>query len=152
MPAITWNGTYSVGIRKIDRQHHRIIDILNELYDLDRSRERQQLQHIFTLLRDYVQEHFGDEELLMREAGYPGLEHHKQEHARFIDTICEYHRDYLKGRRLVLINVYNVIWDWLVSHVLTEDRKLGEFRAGRRLGTRAARVPPVPVAPTGDVT
>ncbi len=127
MAAITWSRSFSVGIRKLDQQHRRIVTVLNQLYELDRARERELLASVFTQLRDYMLVHFHDEESLMHQREFPSAAEHQREHARFTETICDYHREFLAGHRIALINVYNVIWDWLVGHVLVEDRALGAW-------------------------
>ena len=47
---VEWNPAYSVEIRKIDRQHRKILEIINELSSLDRGQQRETMKKVFTEL------------------------------------------------------------------------------------------------------
>ncbi len=128
MLALEWEERYNVGIRRMDRQHRQVLAILNDLYNLDsRQVRREKLGRIFDRLRYYIQRHFWEEEALMRANGYPGYELQKLEHHRFIDQVCAYQQDFVKGRRLAEINLFNAVWDWFAGHILRVDKEYGPF-------------------------
>ena len=124
---IDWNAKYDTGVRRIDRQHKQIVDIINRLYDLDRTKEEAVMKDVFAKLMKYFETHFRDEEGMMLKGGYPGYPLQKSEHDAFIDTICGYHREFLKGQSLVPINVFNAVWDWFAHHIMKIDMQFTPY-------------------------
>jgi hemerythrin len=62
---------------------------------------------------------------------YPEYPEQKREHEEFIDRICEFQKEFLKRRPVVLINLFNFVWDWFARHVLEMDKKYqAYFSAG----------------------
>jgi hemerythrin-like metal-binding protein len=124
MAVITWDRKYDVGVRKIDRQHKKIVDILNYLYDLqDSDISTKDIQKVFDELRDYIQKHFEEEEKYILENSCPDIDTQKTEHTKFIDTVCSYQRDLYKHKTFNYINLFNYIWDWLAHHILVVDKE-----------------------------
>src|SRR5208283_4095073 len=78
---IAWSGRYSVGISRIDTQHQRLVDLINELHAAMLAGEGDSaLAKILDGLAGYAVSHFATEETLMKKFGYPGYEQHKAEH------------------------------------------------------------------------
>jgi len=124
MGIIQWNKKYEVDVRKIDRQHRRIVDILNRLYDLQENDMRsKELQKIFDDLRKYIVTHFKTEETYLKKLDCPDYDLQKKEHDNFIDTICSYQKDFFKEKPLTVINLFNYVWDWFSHHILAVDKK-----------------------------
>ena len=124
MGIIKWDSKYEVNVRKIDRQHRKIVDILNRLYDLqETASDRRKMEKIFDDLRAYIATHFRTEEEYLKKISCAGLDLQKKEHAAFIDMVCAYQKDYFKERPLPLINLFNYVWDWFANHILNVDRK-----------------------------
>ncbi len=121
-----WYDQYSVHIRRMDHQHRKILSILNKIYYLE-DNDRRSLESIFRGLEGYIHRHFADEEALLLLHGYPGYEEQKQEHERFIDEICGYRKEFIKGRTPVMINMFNTIWDWFSRHILLQDKRYEPF-------------------------
>ena len=121
-----WYDQYSVHIGHMDRQHRKILTILTRIYYLD-TNDRRSLEQVFDGLKAYSRRHFTDEEGLMRFHGYPGFEEQKREHERFIDVICDYQKQFAKGKMPVLINMFNDIWDWFARHILVLDKRYEPF-------------------------
>lgn len=120
---LAWDQKYSVGIRKIDSQHKRVVGILNQLRWISKDKEEKELKSIFEQLKGYIETHFQQEEDLMLEYQYPGYQEQKSEHEAFIDRFCEYERDILKRRKMVVINIFNFLADWFTNHILKVDMK-----------------------------
>ena len=124
MGIIKWDSKYEVHVKKIDRQHRKIVDILNKLYDLQEiAADSQKIEKIFDDLRNYIVEHFKTEEEYLKKIECDGFDRQKEEHNAFIDTICNYQRDYFKEKPLAVINLFNYVWDWFAHHILTVDKK-----------------------------
>ena len=93
MSRIEWSDNYATGINVIDGQHKRIIDYINQLNDINVSRDKGQLQQLLYNLFDYTLSHFAFEESLMEEAGYDGSSIHKNTHDAFRKKIQEMVKD-----------------------------------------------------------
>lgn len=124
MGIIQWNSKYEVHIRKIDRQHRKIVAILNKLFDMqEMAASRRDIQKIFDDLREYIVSHFKTEEKYLREIECTEYDLQKEEHNAFIDKICLYQKEYFKEKPMALINLFNYVWDWFANHILTVDKK-----------------------------
>ena len=135
MPAISWENKYSVKIKKIDKQHKKIISILNDIYDLNQQEKPQEfVGKILQDLIEYIKYHFSTEEGYMIKYEYPDIEEQKREHEKFIDKICEFQKEYLKHRSITIVNLFNFIWDWFAHHILTVDKKLLPFFQQKGVG------------------
>jgi len=125
-----WYDQYSVHNGHMDRQHRKILKILNRIYYLE-AEDRNSLEQIFRGLEAYIHRHFTDEENLLRLHDYPGYEEQKREHERFIDEICSFRKEFVKGRTPVMINMFNSIWDWFARHILLLDKRYEPFLKAR---------------------
>lgn len=120
MAHIIWSNDLSVGIEIIDSQHKRIVDYLNELDDARLKHSREVVGGVIEDLIDYTQSHFGFEETLMEEAGYPYVNAHKKIHELFIRRINEYHDRFKLGDD-VTEELHRTLTNWLVNHIKRED-------------------------------
>lgn len=124
MAVIQWDSRYSVDVRQIDRQHRKIIDILNGIYSLQNvEKDAKELQKVFDKLRGYILRHFKAEEAYLAERGCEEIELQRSEHEAFIEKVCSFQQDFLKRKPLTIINLFNYVWDWFAHHILTVDKK-----------------------------
>jgi hemerythrin len=125
-----WRDSLLIGVDKIDLQHRKLVGIVDEVMAACiEERGRDVVEKALDFLLNYTKEHFEDEEALQAEVGYPGLEAHKRIHDQFIMTASALMNDFMeKGPRPTLVKTLNVtLVDWLVNHICTEDKKIGEF-------------------------
>jgi len=124
MAIIKWQEKYEVKVKKIDRQHRKIVDILNKLYNMQEiAADPRKMEKIFDDLRAYIATHFKTEEAYLKEIGCTEFNQQKEEHNAFIDTVCSYQKEYFQEKPLALINLFNFVWDWFAKHILTVDKK-----------------------------
>ena len=121
---ITWKKKFDTGIKRIDKQHRKIVEILNTLLSLQDTADHKKINKVFEDLRNYIIEHFRDEEEYMEIHGYAGLEQQKKEHGLFIIKLVDYQEKYLQYNSFTSINVLNFVWDWFSGHILGTDQKL----------------------------
>jgi len=122
---IEWDDSkLSVGIEAIDTQHKKWVDIMNELDDAILSMKGQKvLGKIFSEMVEYVHYHFAEEEKLMKELDYVGLDEHKKIHDIFRKRVEKYQRDFQSGELLLCSQVMSTLKNWLVDHIMVEDKK-----------------------------
>ncbi|MDR3323528.1 MAG: bacteriohemerythrin, partial [Zoogloeaceae bacterium] len=93
MARIAWNDSLSVGIEVIDKQHLRIVDYINEIYDIMQTKGAEKRTRLASVLNDaidYTESHFGFEESMLEEAGYPYLKAHSRVHQLFVRRVLDY--------------------------------------------------------------
>jgi hemerythrin len=124
MSLIEWNARLSLGIDEIDTQHRKLIELIN---DLDRAMEQGKGKAVIGRTIDglvaYTQFHFGAEEKLMTECGYPGVERHKLDHVAFVKKLIDFKYGYAKGQIGLSIAVMSFLSNWLTGHIQGTDRQ-----------------------------
>ena len=121
MEIIQWSPTLETGIDVIDQQHKRIVDYINALRIAQVKGDRGAVAKTIDDVIDYTQSHFGFEEALMEDAGYPLLNAHKRVHALFIRRVAVLHQRFKSGEDIAQ-DLHNVLARWLITHIQTEDR------------------------------
>lgn len=127
---VAWYPALAVGVREVDEQHQEIFRRVDALIQaLMAGRGAKELAPLFGFLGEYVVDHFGAEEALMRVHRYPLRAEHEAEHRRFVEDFTalrsEYDREGATGFLLVKVN--NRVSQWLTAHISRTDRELGSF-------------------------
>ena len=121
MEIIQWRPTLETGIDVIDQQHKRIVDYINALRIAQVKGDRGAVAKTIDDVIDYTQSHFGFEEALMEDAGYPLLNAHKRVHELFMRRVAVLHQRFKSGEDIAQ-DLHNVLARWLITHIQTEDR------------------------------
>lgn len=124
----SWNDSYSVGIIKIDTQHKRLFQLIDDLNNaMAEGKGKEIMGKVLNELVLYINTHFKSEEALMTEYGYPDYEFHKSEHEKYTQDVQKFHADYLAGKSVLSVQIMNFLRNWLVDHIAIKDKKLGAF-------------------------
>lgn len=127
---ITWDKNLETGDPEIDGQHRELFFRIDKLLAASREkRSREEVAQTLTFLGDYVVEHFAAEERMMVAAGYPELEAHRAEHARFVQEFGILYAEFKSEgpTTLFIIRVGNRVTGWLREHIYRTDRQLVEY-------------------------
>jgi hemerythrin len=128
MVLIKWSENLSVGIAEMDRQHQKLIDLINQLNDaMSQGKGKEALGKTINGLLDYTKTHFAAEEKLMGQHGYTGLDEQKGAHKKFIDKVAAYKLQFENGKVGLTIEMMNFLSDWLKGHIVVEDKKYGSY-------------------------
>ena len=85
MSLLAWSDRLSVNIAEIDKQHHKLVDMINELHDAMKSGKAENvLMRIVKEMKEYAATHFALEERYMKGNHYPDYAVHKTEHDKFV--------------------------------------------------------------------
>jgi len=120
----------AIGVPEIDAQHQGLFEEAARFEAAARAREpHDRLRALLASIADRAVEHFLAEEKLMRDAGYPRLAQHAQEHTyvkrRFRSLVPQWDSE---GDSAEMIGVLLGFLDlWLNTHVAHTDRQLGDF-------------------------
>ena len=128
METISWDESFSVGVREFDEQHRRIIEIINLLI-LDSAGDvrGEAISETLTRLTKYTQEHFRAEEEFLAEHGYPDLAVQRDEHIAFRKRVVVFCLDTMVQRPEVPEDLLLYIKDWWVKHIQMEDMQYRAF-------------------------
>ncbi len=128
MPLIEWDESFSVDIDRIDREHRKLIGLINQLHEAMLEQKAQEaMTAIVTEMVDYAQTHFATEELYMEEFRYPDLHLHRVEHQKFIEKTDELRKRVNQGEFVLSLEVMRFLRDWLKGHILGTDKKYAPF-------------------------
>jgi len=88
MALIEWNDSLKLGVAVVDRQHERLIGIINRLYEATtEGRGADVIGEIMDELIIYTATHFKMEEKYFAEFNYADAEEHKREHGALIEKV-----------------------------------------------------------------
>ncbi|MDA8099900.1 MAG: bacteriohemerythrin [Nitrospiraceae bacterium] len=126
-----------IGIAEIDEQHEEFFMQLSLLRValIDGIQGQTKVNDTLHYLETFVQEHFETEERLMALHQYPYLQHHRQEHANFVQTIAAIRQRALEAgsdsSAVIAVEIEQRLGQWLLGHIATVDRMMGEFLEGK---------------------
>jgi len=121
---IEWSDNFSVQVTTIDRQHKRLVDLINKLHKAMRTgAARTVIAQVIGELVEYTQVHFKDEEKMMERAGYADLEKHKVQHFKFVEEIAQFQEKFNSGKTMISMDVMKFLKDWLLNHIQGTDKK-----------------------------
>jgi len=128
MALIQWNDTLSVKIIEIDREHQKLVKMINDLEDAMRAGQGKDiLKKIVDGLIQYTASHFSTEEKYFDQFAYPDSPAHKSEHQKFLQEVSRFRNDFQNGKLGLSIQVMNFLSDWLKKHILGTDQKYSPF-------------------------
>ena len=131
MSNIQWDTAWNIGIKEIDEQHQKWIEIFNRLERTVLSQNNKDLYAIQKLtikeMLEYGSYHFKSEEKIMQECNYPEAFTHWRMHKDFEKIIYDTFRDFEKGRVVLNTQLLSLMNNWLFEHILVEDKKIGIF-------------------------
>lgn len=125
---IEWKPEYSVAIESIDKQHQALVALIAHLQQaMLEGRTKQVVGPLFASMNRYTKYHFAYEERLLEENAYPGLDAHRQEHARLIAELKELESKYIQGSLHAGAPLMKLLRSWLVDHICVHDKEYGVF-------------------------
>ncbi|MDP2196430.1 MAG: bacteriohemerythrin, partial [Rhodocyclaceae bacterium] len=128
MDFFTWTDDFLTGIDIVDRQHRRLVELVNGTARvlLDDHPEQAGLDAVFAGLAAYTAEHFRTEEELMRVQGVAArvLEHHRQTHAKLLGDVLDWKGKLIQADARSRQEFLGFLAGWLLFHVLGEDQAM----------------------------
>ena len=122
------SGSISVGCEVLDIQHAKLFALIRELRDVPQNAdpllEYRLACRALRELADYTRVHFGDEERMLEEAGYPHLDEHRKEHDCFLKRVYEIEESMHFGAGATSLNIFcGLLEEWWTNHILQADRR-----------------------------
>ena len=122
-----WSDQFRTGNEKIDKQHQRLVQIINNLGEsLQIGAENNVRLGLLNDLVEYTRYHFSYEEQFMQEHHYAeeDLQNHLKIHQQFVDKILQAQQDYLLQPEKVSDDLLDFLVDWLTNHILRMDKNM----------------------------
>ena len=119
------------GNEVIDGQHKELIEKINKLVKcVEEGGGKLEAIKMLDYLADYTEFHFGAEEKLQEEVGYPGIKEHKQKHEEFKSSIKELYEmlEEVEGPTDAFVQAVNKnVIDWLYGHIKGFDCSVASY-------------------------
>lgn len=130
-----FDAEFKLGIEVIDREHVRLVDMLNDVHALLSEGKRQEAQNYLNeTLSAYVVEHFTNEERFMASIGFPGLEDHKKIHDNFRRSFEELKPQIASYDESAFRKVLSDTFTWIIGHIGKTDRRYATFYHAQKAG------------------
>jgi len=125
---LLWKDSFCCGNELIDAQHQTLFCLSNKLLEAALlARPAEEISSLIGRLFAEARQHFHDEETILREAGFPGLNHHIAEHAKLLARGHELAQEF-KAAKLTLGDVFQFLASEVIMlHILKEDREYSPF-------------------------
>ena len=126
---IEWSDEYSVGVNSLDKEHKKIIGMLNRLINDHTSEPIEVVNDMFSEIFQFKDEHFVTEEEFMKKNKYPELQRHKEEHNKFKRETASMCKKLMNSQNPNKIREEMLVClrKWFEFHILTEDMKYAAF-------------------------
>lgn len=122
---IVFDTTLVVGVPEMDQQHQELVNKLNKLNTSVSNNEP--TEAVAQLFDDFIAQiisHFKTEDHLIDKYGYFDNNAHKNEHQRLIREVGYLREKFIHGCES---HVLQSLKQWLLNHVLSLDKQLGNF-------------------------
>lgn len=130
MSYFAWSDDLSVGSKFIDDDHRKLFDLASRLHvAMGEGRGKEVISKVLSNLIIYTREHFKREEDHMQHIHYAGYATHKAEHESLLQAVLDLQDRFTHGKTLMTIEVSNFLRDWLLNHIMKQDKELGKVTA-----------------------
>jgi len=128
MTLMDWNDSFTVNIKEIDNQHKCLIDLINQVYKgMMMNEGKEVLGKALRDLVDYTKTHFGYEERMFKQHGYPDTQSHIAKHEKLVGQVMDFYNKFQSGEVEVDNELLKFLKNWLVSHIMGTDREYSAF-------------------------
>lgn len=128
MKTINWRDEFSVGVDEMDRQHKKLLAMINRLIEEQHTlTDQKTIAELLDGMIEYAQEHFRAEEYLMAEYDYDRKTWQEMRHKEFIEKTISFMTAADIGPNILSVALLDFLSSWLINHILTEDMQYKEF-------------------------
>ena len=128
MAKIEWKASFSLGVKSLDGQHRRFIELATGiLHAVKNGKDSRHVSAELSKLRQHTVYHFNDEEDFMRSVGYPEIKDHAKEHKE-LKSLLRHHQDLIfREGKVREKDILEFLKKLLVEHVIYSDLSVKRF-------------------------
>ena len=128
MEFVEWSDVYSVGDGLMDAHHRIFFQMVKEFSKAPDKDMRDTMKQQIAFLAEYAGMHLAAEETLMREAGYPDIDRHKDLHDAFAHKVHAARDAFSTDQGSVSADaILQTMQEWFLNHIQDEDQKYAPF-------------------------
>jgi hemerythrin len=127
---LTWKPEYEVGDASMDAAHRDFVETVSSLLAATDA----ELPGALSMFREHAEQHFGEEDTLMRSGDYASAQCHLDEHQAVLASIREVQERVAAGDCAVGRRLARELARWFPEHTVAMDRGLAAWATKRRLG------------------
>lgn len=125
---VNWSNTLSVNVSEIDKQHKKLVEMLNALYKAMKDGKGDDvLGKLLNELVEYTVYHFDTEEKYFDKFGYPETAQHKREHQKLKSQVSDFVQKLKSGEAAITTDIMEFLKDWVINHIKKTDKRYGPF-------------------------
>lgn len=125
--SIQWLDSYELGFEEIDAQHKDFVNSLNEFYGVIQGKaqdvDQKFLDEMLEKVASHAKHHFDTEEKYFDSCHFDLAEEHKQIHENLLSKVAEFQVKKADDLVAMTFEIIDFLEDWLVGHMVNEDRK-----------------------------
>lgn len=138
-----WKDKYELGVALIDNQHKELFQRVDDFMQSLRSstswgNKINKVNETLEFMKNYVVEHFRDEEAYMQGIGYPDYAAHKELHTGMVEYVLKVESDYENSGfdEHLMQQFAGKLLAWLIHHVAASDQLVATYalEKGVRVG------------------
>jgi hemerythrin len=121
---VVWDNAWSVGVAEIDRQHRKIIDMINRFESARlNGMSAMMIESILEELKKYTQYHFSLEEMYFDEFHYEDADKHRASHEVLTTKVESFRHAFAERREGLTEDMVQFLQGWLNLHIKGSDLK-----------------------------
>ena len=120
MQSIKWSQDMSLGVKDMDDAHKEFFEDLTALLTMP----DEEFAPAFMCLIEKVEKDFHEEEVLMEEMDYAGLQGHREQHARVLGALHHVAPHVMNGDLNLGREAAELLPQWFLFHLSTMDTAL----------------------------
>lgn len=120
MQSIKWSQDMSLGVKDMDEAHKEFFEDLSALLTMPDDG----FAAAFMQMIGKVEKDFQEEEALMEEIDYPGLQGHREQHARVLSALHHVAPHVMSGDVTLGREAAELLPQWFLFHLSTMDTAL----------------------------
>ncbi len=105
-----WDDKYSVNVSIIDKEHKKLIDIINKaIVAKQYNNNSKEVLEIVDEMIEYALKHFANEETYMKKFNYPEYQFHRNEHNDFTNKTIAYQNKVFSGDYEIIDEIFKYL-------------------------------------------
>lgn len=128
MESFYWDSHFETGIEDVDQQHHQLVDMINHCGSLLAENEVvfTDIEAVLSDLGSYSENHFSDEEQLMKKTGVDQrhCNRHIAAHHIFLEEVKSMASNLTADKPDAIKDLLHFLTNWLAYHILGIDQNM----------------------------